>query len=244
MTNDKLRTRRRRLERFEIADMVTTTGDTRARAQVRNNNVFSLSFPRGAPCSPWLFFPYTQLKSGLEENLHRKLNDAIGGSGVMKSVDLADAVAYARGRPPRAVADSQDARRTGLPFRQIRVEAAPRHVAVHIAELRLIEDVEHLKPQLQSAGVVDAEREVLEQRQVGYVDSGPAQEVTRIGPLGRQGLRHAGQSNGLPVEVFIALLALIRIAGEVAARKLGPTPADALGDVDVVNAGVDVLRLA
>src|SRR5215510_8551282 len=188
--------------------------------------------------------PRTRRRRRLEENLHRKLNDAIGRNGVMKSVDLADAVAYARGRPPRAVADIQDARRTGLPFRQIRVEAAPCHVAVHIAELRLIEDVEHLKPQLQSAGVVAAEREVLEQRQVGHVDSGPAQEVTRIGPLGGQSLRHAGQSDALPVEVFIALLALIRIAGEVAARKLSPTPADALVDVDVVNAGVDILRLA
>src|SRR5262245_5147300 len=43
----------------------------------------------------------------LEENLHRKLNDAIGRNGVMKSVDLADAVADARVRPLRTVADIQ-----------------------------------------------------------------------------------------------------------------------------------------
>src|SRR5215510_3718945 len=100
--------------------------------------------------------PRTRRRRRLEENLHRKLNDAIGRNGVMKGVDLADAVANARGRPLRTVADIQDARRTGLPFRQIRVEAAPRHVAVHIAELRMVEDVEHLMSQLQFASVVTA----------------------------------------------------------------------------------------
>src|SRR5262249_18709780 len=100
--------------------------------------------------------PRMRRRRRLEENLHRKLNDAIGRNGVLKSVDLADAIADARGRPLRTVADIQDARRTGLPFRQICAEAAPRHVAVHIAELRMVEDVEHLKPQLQFASVIAA----------------------------------------------------------------------------------------
>src|SRR5437899_4738132 len=53
----------------------------------------------------------------------------------------------------------------------------------HIAELRVIEDVEHLEPQLEAATAVAAKREVLEQRQVGHVCAGPAQEIARVRSL-------------------------------------------------------------
>ena len=140
----------------------------------------------------------------LEENLHRKLNDAIAGHGAAQGIDLADAVAQNRITAERAATHVIDVRCRGRLGPQILAEAVPNYIALHIAELRVIEDVEHLKPQLEAASVVAAEREVLEQRKVGHVDAGPTQVIARIRSLCGQRLSYGRQLGSFKIEVFVA----------------------------------------
>ena len=111
---------------------------------------------------------------GLEENLRRQLNDAVAGHGAVQTIEFADAIAQTRIAAERGSANVQDVRRRGLPTIQISLEVVPSHATVHIAELCMVEDVECFHAQLNAAFAIAAETEVLEERQVGDVDTGTA----------------------------------------------------------------------
>src|SRR5678815_572815 len=161
----------------------------------------------------------------------------------MQRVDFGNTIAKSRVATERTTANVVDVRRCSTPTCQVGVEAVPRHTAVHITELRVIEDVEHFNTQLKVTSAVTTELEVLEDREVGHINARPGQIVTRIGSLCSQSLRDAGKLRGFPVEKLIALLACVGIAIEEAPRRFSPRPAEPLVATDVSDAGSDVFRL-
>src|SRR4030095_16477695 len=121
----------------------------------------------------------------LEVNLDRQLNPPVARDKVRLSAVLAHSAAQTAGsgRAGRTtvtqVANRVD--RAGL-LRSVLTEVCdvPGQPGTDVVELRMVEGVEHLQAQLDVTLTVSAEREALEERQVGDVDAGPPDESARL----------------------------------------------------------------
>lgn len=130
----------------------------------------------------------------LENNLHCQLQIAVAGNIARHAVEFTDAVAkLSIPRRTRAAANVQDGLRRslleGAVIRQERRRAIgdgkagvreKRQPGVETVELRVVEHIEGFQTQLNVTPAVTAKIEILEQRQVGDIDSRVANERARL----------------------------------------------------------------